>query len=361
MHLEDSSIWYCVATNGSEGLQMLAAGNKEFSSLYEGNPLIQFVSEISATYRIDHLLISVCFPALQAVYFTFGFKRGEGREHKPIGTHEKQQILDQLYATAESEIKKIVAERSGLLAKDILINRFGVSKVEINGYTVLDIMGCAGSMVSFVVWAETITQQIVQWLSKLSLIKGAPRMEAAHIAHGFESFSARSGGNEAYLFVGAEKSQLMYLENGVLLRTAIIEQGGKQFTSTLMDSMQMHENTALELQERYFQGKVSDDLRVRIRKLMLPCASRIASSVQQGMMRFDMQTAERLWICGPYSLGLELQEMLEETFPDMDIAFLYPKNVKFTKLKKVIQSADPRFTPILLLAIWHYEHNKKSY
>ena len=53
--------------------------------------------------------------------------------------------------------------------------------------------------------------------------------------------------------------------------------------------------------------------------------------------------------------------MLEETFPDMDIAFLYPKNVKFTKLKKVIQSADPRFTPILLLAIWHYEHNKKSY
>ena len=194
-----------------------------------------------------------------------------------------------------------------------------------------------------------------------------PSITVLHLAQALERFARKKRKNGVYLHIAEESSEIAIWKDGVFALTEAIPLGGTHFTKVFENVLGMRKNTAQEFQERYFAGKLSEELRSQIKTLLAPPLNDFAALVKERLFQLNMSLPENIWIFGKGCKVREIFEMFEDDRVEKDLpfsqkpqpAFLLPKDI--WNLERFPKNADPSYTGLFLLGYAEHAREEKGY
>ena len=177
---------------------------------------------------------------------------------------EKENILENLSQRIRKKLGEEMQRASGILAKDVIIEKLAIQKLGIDGYQVQDIVGFQGTLLDFqlmCIFTLTAYRPILDAISQRFFDPSV-----FHIAEALSGFSAVKKQDGVYLDMGDGATQIIVVKDHTVLFVDQVPLAGKNFTFFLQETLTLGENTAKDFKERYAAGDFSFPVRERVKK-----------------------------------------------------------------------------------------------
>ena len=232
--------------------------------------------EIEKQKNWDAFLI-VSSDLLKIRIFKTTIKRESNLE---IKAKEKKIIYNEVLDRAKNSISSSFTKENGIFQEEIIWVSFLNIERKINGYRVKDILGYKGKEleISIIVqfMAKRNREMIERSLKRLgieifSLVNGAPFI-----------LKKLSEGQESFLDIGGEITDLFFFDNGVLKDFQSFNEGGKMFTEKIAEVLGVSEQFAREFKTKYSLGDLSNESCDRIREIISSSRAEWFSNLRNG-------------------------------------------------------------------------------
>jgi hypothetical protein len=278
-----------------------------------------------------------------------------------IDSAEKKTILEDLFARARLSLAKKVQDSSGILAKDIHMQKLHTFTWAIDGYEVQDILGFSGQHVEVHIMAVFVLAKHVPIVDTIiQRFSGAP-CRIVHVVETLEGFSQRRLQQDAlYLDMGDASCRIMVTHQRRVAFVDEIFRAGRDFTLYLQETLSLGENTAKDFKERYASGDFSFPLREGVKRGFQAIAQDIVRLVCESLRRVSAPLPPSVFLFGGTSKVPEIQEAFEGTlfaelpfYEKPHFSFLLPKDLWTLEFPG---KTNPVLTPLFFLPY----ANKKS-
>lgn len=269
-----------------------------------------------------------------------------------IASAEKEEIVENLFQKVRKDLENQVRGASGILAKDVVIEKQRICKCVIDGYEVPDILGFSGKHLDFQILCiftlaacRPILNSIAQRFKNSSVF---------HLAEALGGFSRTKQQDGLYLDMGDDFTQVIVVKEQQVLFVDQVPRAGKDFTRFLQETLALGENTAKDFKERYATGDFSFQLRERVREGFLNLGKELLGLVRESLRKAAVSIPPSIRIFGGTSRLPEIQEIFQDK-PLRDLPFsqepaaspLLPEDL--WSFSKFSGKTNPILTPLFLL------------
>ncbi len=303
--------------------------------------------------RVQDLVLSLPADVLKASLHTISFQRPHP-EKSVDGTEEK--TLEQKFQReAEQAMKEKIAGSSGILGDDLRTLHLGILTRSIEGYSVSQWRALRGKRVSATILGVFLTESYHQMLQSIARQSRKIRLAIRHVGQGVQAFAdMTSAADGVYLDITDTATHAFVIKHGRFVALDELRLGGEDFTRLLSSSLGMSENIAEEFKRRYGEGKLSNELREKVRALFHPLMKEFVEHFQAKLEQARLVLPPQIFLFGKDSVVPEIRESLSNMdirsvpFPGIPrVELLLPTVLKLVQTDHPIK--DPQYTSLFFL------------
>jgi len=254
-------------------------------------------------------------------------------KNSKINEREEKEIYQKIIERAKREISKSFQMESGLLPEDIRFQGLEILEIKIDGYRVERISGFKGKNLEFKILATFLTKYDFEKIEKIIKDFNLKLLKVINLAESLFYFLKGERAEGIFLDIGGDLTQALIVKEGNIGQIFEFEIGGRYFSKVLSERLGLIEREARDLKERYSKEELSEDLRKKIRDIILP-------EVKNWVFNFKNQLRKKsvfilpsdIFLFGGGSQIPEFQEIFEEErdffISPPKVKFILPKNLK---------------------------------
>lgn len=268
-----------------------------------------------------------------------------------ITPQEKEAILKDLSQRVAKKLGEEMQRASGILAKDVIIEKLAIHKLGIDGYEVQDIVGFQGTLLDFQLMCTFTLAAYRPILNTISQKFQDPTI--FHLAEALQGFSQAKKQDGVYLDMGDGATQIIVVQDHKVFFVDQVPLAGKDFTFFLQETLTLGENTAKDFKERYAAGDFSFPVRERVKKGFLDLAKELLNLIQESLSKVKVSLPPQVFLFGGTSSLPEVEEIFQGSAlrhmafsQEPAVSFLLPKDLWILKFPG---KTNPIFTPLFLL------------
>ncbi len=351
LDLSNASFDSALGEKGSdEKLRMLSLERREVATLSFERTLEYLYLEIQK-FQPHKIIFSFPSPMLKAKFVTQVFRPTNPKI--PIQRREKEFIEKTVLKGALQEMRASLSADSGILPEDFVRVDLSVKEIKVDGYVVSSLEGLKGSRIEFMFLGIFLLRSYGTILQRFTQKYRIRTFKILHPAQAVENFAQKTQKGGLYLDIEDETSQIFAIRDGRLSFASSIPMGGDHFTEIFVESLGMKKNIAREFQEKYFRGMISEELRTKLKALLLPAVKNFATLVKKQLRDIEGVFSPRIFMFGRGSFLKEIHEIFEgddlKNLPFSrvpEVSFLYPKDVRSIDTP---HKTNPQYTLLFLL------------
>ena len=352
LHIDENSISFALFEIQTVNTRILAYGMNDRKSFTLEQNLQEILRQINLRGQISKVVVSFSSHDFRAHVVRGGTKRDNG--DFVINERENRSLENEILQRAERDMRKRIIEDSGILPSDFRMNKIEILERKIDGYKVPQFIGVRGKQVECVVLGTFLLLEPFHIIERFVQKNGFKQLEILHIAQAIVYHASKQKKDGIYLYIGNTKTQIGVWRDGKFNFSEGVPVGGDQFIEVFGEVLGMRENIAAEFQERYFTGEVSEEVREKIKSLLLPEIKKFGTLVSKRLYGMKTVLPENIWVFGAGSKIRDIFGMFEE-IDETDSAFLQTPTFAFLSPKDILNienfphADDPRYTPLFLL------------
>lgn len=277
-----------------------------------------------------------------------------------ISPAEKENILGELGQRVREKLGEGIQRISGILTKDVIIEKLQIQKRVIDGYEVQDIAGFQGMRLDFqclCIFTFLQYRPIVD-----AIVKRFQNPGTFHLAEALQGFSSAKKKDGVFVDMGDGFTQVIVVKDGKAAFVDQVPKGGKDFTFFLQETLRLGENTAKDFKERYVAGDFSFSLREQVKKGFLDLAREFLVLIQESLRGAAISLPPSLYLFGGTSKIPEIQGVFQSgAFHDLafgeepSVSLLFPKDL--WDVASFPGKTNPILTPLFLLPYANKENS----
>ncbi|MFN8620546.1 MAG: cell division FtsA domain-containing protein [Chloroflexota bacterium] len=299
-------------------------------------------AEEMAGFRPDKCVIGMAGELVKG--FTTSHSQERKRPDQPITDGELQKLMEGVQREALYEAERAITWETGLPTVDVRLVHAAVTGAQIDGYPVTNPVGFRGRHVRisiFNAFAPLIHLGALQSVaSQLDLELLAIVAEPYAVARCLEGEEIAASG-ALFIDVGGGTTDVALVRSGGVEGTRMFALGGRAFTKSLADRLEVPFAEAEELKVRYARREELDE-RDQIRDIVAEDVAVWQAGVELVLEEFGKhgQLPARVELCGGGSRLPELKEAL--TDPDLAkrLPFVRPPQVEIIEPDQVKAITD---------------------
>jgi len=325
-----------------------------FETQIKKRTISKAIEEARGKIKFEKIPILLGLPAnlLRGKIISQSFQR---ERNSKIEEKEEKEIYQKIINQAKKEISKAFQIESGLLPEDLKFQSLEILEIKIDGYKVERISGFKGKNLKFKILATFLPKYDFEKIGKIIKDFNPKLLKVIHLAENL-SHLLKEKKEGVFLDIGGDLTQVLIAKEGNIDQIFEFEIGGRFFSKVLSERLGLIEREARDLKERYSKGELSEDLRKKIREIILP-------ELKNRFLNFKNQLKERsifilpsdIFLFGGGSQIPEFHEIFEE---ERDL-FISPTKIELI-LPKVLKDVEdetktlksPQNIPSLLLCYY---------
>ena len=344
----ERSYKFAVCKKVGQNMEVGAWGVEDMRSLEHGTKsILEKAGESSET---DPVFLSFSPSVWRAKTFYERIERKDAALR--IVSAEKEEIVENLSQRVRKKLEDQMQSASGILAKDVVIEKQRIYRCAIDGYDVPDILGFSGKHLDFQLLCIFTLAQYRPILNAISQRFKNPSV--FHLAEALGGFSRTKKQDGLYLDMGDDYTQVVVVKEQQVLFVDQVPRAGKDFTRFLQETLALGENTAKDFKERYAAGDFSFLLRERVKEGFLNLGKELLGLVRENLRKAAVSLPPSIRIFGGTSKLPELQEIFQGK-PLCDLPFsqepaassFLPKDL--WSFSQFSGKTNPILTPLFLL------------
>jgi len=263
-----------------------------------------------------------------------------------ISKIEERVILQKIIKNSKKDVSQKFSEESGILIEDISWINLKIIEIKINGYPASNIYGYNGKNFKFKVLAVFLPKRYLRNIEKIFKALRLNVLLIEHLANGLSCAWENKIINGTFIDVGGSITQVFLAKNSILEKVNEFGLGGEFFSQELSEDLGIDENSARNLKEKYANNFLSQNVRVKIKEILLPGKKLWHKNLLNKSKLINFSLNNRLF--GGSSLLPEVKELLPNS------RIVYPKDLKNIN-DKTKSLNSPQYTPSLLIAYYAKE------
>ena len=343
----------------AQQLRAVLWGAEELSAIFWRRPLERIWPTIQQKYvswkkeesSVEKVILTFSPSIFKAVLMPLGWERKNPQSE--INKEEEQSIEKGAFHKTEEKMKEILFKSHGIAASDFVLQNLEILTMSIDGYRVSHLQGFKGTAIEFQFLGTFLPLEYAQRIQSLIFQYQLGKPVFIHEVQLMHAFAAMRKKDALFIDLGDKITQIAVVKGGELLFIKELAWGGDILTRHLEDVLGMKENIAREFKEQYAAGKLSEDLRKKVRELFLPEVKKLVILVEESMEAYGGVLPLEVLIFGGGSLLPELIESFKENdfqnLPFIDapqVGVLLPKDI--AKIENFSQALNPLYTTLFL-------------
>ena len=255
---------------------------------------------------------------------------------------------------AERIFQNLLFKESGILPSEFSLRKMDILERRIDGYAVPRLEGFKGGEIEFSVLVMFLLETALSQVEKFAKARKISRVRVIHIAEALKVFTSKPGREGVYLCMEEEKTRVAVHNEGHFLFLGALPMGAHPFAEFFSDVIGMREPSARLLQQRYFEGTLSEEVREKVHKYLLPETRKFGTLLREKLLEAKTALPESVWIFGRGGVLRDLQDVFSD---DMlrDLPFVQRPKTRFLLPKDVWEAGhfpgtqDSLYTELCLI------------
>jgi cell division ATPase FtsA len=332
--------------------------NVDFDTKFIEKAIISIITKIQDRIKIKPLSVLVELPAniLKARIVSVDYQRENFR--KIISPKEETDIYHIVFKKIKEKAFEEFGQKTGILAEDFHFIALDNLGVKIDGYEIQKIQGFSGKELSFKFLVTFLPQKYFEEFGRIGKNLKFKNLKLFHEAQGLKYYAKVERLSGVFVDIGGILTKIFLVKDGRLEMIKEFEMAGSFFSSALSESLGITSDRARVLKEDYSKKMLSEQVRQRIREIILPYAQKWFSALKAELRDNSSLLPHNFFLFGGESQLPEIEDIIENG-DWKDIAFISQPEVKILLPKDLKNIQDktqslnnPREVSLLLLCYY---------